>query len=28
LMAGVHTRSQCGEVTAKVLQTVFEQLYT
>ena len=28
LMAGVHTRSQCGEVTAKVLQTVFQQLYT
>ncbi|MFS8117791.1 MAG: class I fructose-bisphosphate aldolase, partial [Microcoleus sp.] len=28
LMAGDHTRSQCGEVTAKVLQTVFQQLYT
>jgi fructose-bisphosphate aldolase class I len=28
LMAGVHTRSQCGEVTAAVLQIVFQQLYT
>ncbi len=28
LMAGAHTRSLCGEVTAKVLQTVFQQLYT
>ncbi|MEG5058572.1 fructose-bisphosphate aldolase class I [Microcoleus sp. A2-C5] len=28
LMAGDHTRSQCGEVTAKVLQTVFQHLYT
>jgi fructose-bisphosphate aldolase class I len=28
LMAGTHTRSRCGEVTAKVLQTVFQQLYT
>ena len=28
LMAGAHTLEQCGEVTAKVLQTVFQQLYT
>ncbi len=27
LMTGDHTRSRCGEVTAKVLQTVFQQLY-
>jgi len=28
LMAGAHTLEQCGEVTAKVLQTVFYQLYS
>jgi fructose-bisphosphate aldolase class I len=28
LMTGDHTLEQCGEVTAKVLQTVFQQLYT
>ena len=28
LIEGVHTRSQCGEVTAAVLQIVFQQLYT
>jgi fructose-bisphosphate aldolase class I len=28
LMAGDPTLEQCGEVTAKVLQTVFQQLYT
>jgi len=28
LMAGAHTLGQCGEVTAAVLQTVFQQLYT
>ncbi|MEH1922996.1 class I fructose-bisphosphate aldolase [Nostoc sp.] len=27
LMDGVHTLSRCGEVTAEVLQTVFNQLY-
>lgn len=27
LMTGNHTLEQCGEVTAKVLQTVFQQLY-
>jgi fructose-bisphosphate aldolase class I len=27
LMGGVHTMEQCGEVTAKVLRTVFDQLY-
>jgi fructose-bisphosphate aldolase class I len=28
LMAGDHTLEQCGEVTAKVLQMVFQQLYS
>jgi len=28
LMAGVHTLEQCGEVTAAVLQIVFQHLYT
>jgi fructose-bisphosphate aldolase class I len=28
LMAGDHTMEQCGEVTAAVLQIVFQQLYT
>ncbi len=28
LMASAHTLERCGEVTAKVLQTVFQQLYT
>ncbi|PSB40079.1 fructose-bisphosphate aldolase class I [filamentous cyanobacterium Phorm 46] len=28
LMTGDHTLEQCGEVTAQVLQTVFQQLYT